>query len=299
MALEQDFVKSHGLGNDYIVMTAPPGGIVRQEWLPEVIRLICDRNYGVGSDGILALTKTEEPFGLRIFNPDGSEAEKSGNGLRIFAKFLYEYGYAKTKTFQIQTLGGLVSATVTAGSDGLVKRVLVDMGSYTLDPVAVGVQGATSPHLEQEIDLGSGTRLKGTAVSVGNPHFVFFKDELDEQWLKTWGPSIENNRLFPRRINTQMVKVTGPDEIEIRIWERGAGYTLASGSSSCAAASVAVHLGKVKSPVRVLMPGGMLTIDVSGSGSVRMEGPVASVMSGMFSAEFLGDLKKASEKVPS
>ncbi len=288
MALEQDFVKSHGLGNDYIVMTAPPSGL---SWSPGIIRLICDRNYGVGSDGILLLTRDQEPFGLRIFNPDGSEAEKSGNGLRIFAKFLHEYGYAKGESFQIETLGGMVSASVTLGEDRLVKRVLVDMGSYTLDPEKVGVKGALAPHIEKEINLGAGLSVRGTAVSVGNPHFVFFTDEIDEDWIKKWGSAIENNALFPRRINTQMVKVTGENHIEIRIWERGAGYTLASGSSSCAAASVSVHLGKVKSPVRVSMPGGELTIDVSKTGEVRMEGPVASVMSGRFSSEFLAELK--------
>ena len=288
MALEQDFIKSHGLGNDYIVMTAPPPGL---SWSPEIIRLICDRNYGVGSDGILLLTRDHEPFGLRIFNPDGSEAEKSGNGLRIFAKFLYEYGYAKKESFQIETLGGMVSAKVTLGDDRLVKRVLVDMGSYTLDPDKVGVKGALSPHVEGEIDLAPNLRVKGTAVSVGNPHFVFFVDEIDEDWIKKWGSAIENNALFPRRINTQMVKVTGEDRIEIRIWERGAGYTLASGSSSCAAAAVSVHLGKVKSPVSVSMPGGELTIDVSKTGEIRMEGPVASVMGGRFSSEFLSELK--------
>ncbi|MDA8059803.1 MAG: diaminopimelate epimerase [Nitrospiraceae bacterium] len=291
MALDQDFIKSHGLGNDYIVMTAPPSGL---SWSPEMIQLICDRNYGVGSDGILLLTRDREPFGLRIFNPDGSEAEKSGNGLRIFAKFLYEYGYAKGESFQIETLGGMVSARVTLGDDRLVKRVLVDMGSYTMDPEKVGVKGALAPHIEKEIDLGQGVRISGTAVSVGNPHFVFFVDQIDEDWIRKWGSAIENNPLFPRRINTQMVKVTGEDQIEIRIWERGAGYTLASGSSSCAAASVSVHLGKVKSPVRVTMPGGELTIDVSKSGDVRMEGPVSSVMSGRFSSEFLKELQKCS-----
>lgn len=261
-------------------MAAPPG-----EWTPERIRLLCDRNYGIGSDGILVLTRDSEPFGLRIFNPDGSEAEKSGNGLRIFAKFLYEYGYAKTRIFQVRTLGGMVTAEVFPDSGGRVDRVRVDMGRVTFDPAEVGIRDRQSPFVEELLELAPDIRVKGTAVSVGNPHFVFFRDAIDEGLMKEWGPRIENHPDFPRRINTQMVRVTGPSEIEIRIWERGAGWTLASGSSSCAAASVAVHLGKVTSPVRVLMPGGELTIEVGSDREIRMEGPVSEVMSGDLSPD--------------
>lgn len=286
MGLKQDFVKSHGLGNDYIVMVNPPGG----EWTPERIRLLCDRNFGIGSDGILAMTRDSEPFGLRIFNPDGSEAEKSGNGLRIFAKFLYEYGYAPSRTFQIETLGGTVLAEVFPDARGKVGRVRVDMGRYTFEPRDIGIRDRDIPFVEDLLDLGPDLRIKGTAVSVGNPHFVFFRDELDDALMKEWGPRIENHPIFPRRINTQMVRVSGPSEIEIRIWERGAGWTLASGSSSCAAASVAVHMGKVQSPVRVRMPGGELTISLGPDREIRMEGPVSEVMSGNLSADLQGQL---------
>ncbi len=284
MALIRDFVKSHGLGNDYIVMVKSPG-----EWSVEKIRLLCDRNFGIGSDGILFLTQATEPFGLRIFNPDGSEAEKSGNGLRIFAKFLYEYGYAKNRIFQIKTLGGMVTAEVFPDGDGRVDRVRVDMGQVTFDPQQVGIPGRQSPMIEELLELAPDVRIKGSAVSVGNPHFVFFREEIDESLMKEWGPKIENHPDFPKRINTQMVRVVGPSTIEIRIWERGAGWTLASGSSSCAAASVAVHLGKVTSPVRVLMPGGELTIEVGSDREIRMEGPVSEVMSGDLSV----DLRKS------
>jgi diaminopimelate epimerase len=288
MGLEQDFVKSHGLGNDYIVMVNPPGG----EWTPERIRLLCDRNFGIGSDGILALTRDSEPFGLRIFNPDGSEAEKSGNGLRIFAKFLYEYGYSPSRTFQIETLGGTVSAEVFPDARGKVGRVRVDMGRYTFESRDIGIRDRDIPFVEDLLDLGPDLRIKGTAVSVGNPHFVFFRDELDDALMKEWGPRIENHPIFPRRINTQMVRVSGPSEIEIRIWERGAGWTLASGSSSCAAASVAVHMGKVQSPVRVRMPGGELTIALGPDREIRMEGPVSEVMSGNLSADLQEQLAR-------
>lgn len=280
MPMNRDFVKSHGLGNDYIVMARFPG-----EMTPEKIRLVCDRNFGIGSDGILLLTGTDEPFGLRIFNPDGSEAEKSGNGLRIFAKFLFEFGYAQSCIFKIQTMGGLVTAEVFPGKDNRVGRVQVDMGKASVDPEDVGIPGRTQPFVEELLELAPDLRIKGTAISVGNPHFVFFRDDIDESLMREWGPRIENHPLFPRRINTQMVRVTGPSEIEIRIWERGAGWTLASGSSSCAAATVAVLLGKVKSPVKVRMPGGMLVIDVSGEREIRMEGPVSEVFEGDLSPD--------------
>lgn len=280
MPMNRDFVKSHGLGNDYIVMARFPGEIT-----PEKIRLVCDRNFGIGSDGILLLTGTDEPFGLRIFNPDGSEAEKSGNGLRIFAKFLFEFGYAQSRIFKIQTMGGLVTAEVFPGKDNRVGRVQVDMGKASVDPGDVGIPGRTQPFVEELLELAPDLRIKGTAISVGNPHFVFFRDDIDETLMREWGPRIENHPLFPRRINTQMVRVTGPSEIEIRIWERGAGWTLASGSSSCAAATVAVLLGKVKSPVKVRMPGGMLAIDVSGEREIRMEGPVSEVFGGDLSPD--------------
>lgn len=282
MTMKSDFVKSHGLGNDYIVMVRGPQS---PEFSEKNIRLLCDRNYGIGSDGILLLEKSEPPFGLRIFNPDGSEAEKSGNGLRIFSKFLYEYGYAKEKEFPIDTLGGRVNATVRVASGGRVGAVLVEMGKYTFDPVSVGVSGRSEPMIEETLELSDKVRIRGSAVSVGNPHFVFFVDRLDEPFIREFGTKIENHPLFPRRINTQMVHVTGPNEIEIRIWERGAGYTQASGSSSCAAASCAVSLGKVKSPVKVLMPGGTLLIEVAEDRELRMEGPVEEVMSGNFSED--------------
>ena len=289
MGLTLDFVKSHGLGNDYIVMVIPPGG----EWTPERIRLLCDRNFGIGSDGILALTRDSEPFGLRIFNPDGSEAEKSGNGLRIFAKFLFEFGYVASRTFRIETLGGKVLAEVFPDANKRVGRVRVDMGRYTFEPRDIGILDRDIPFVEDLLELGPDLRVKGTAVSVGNPHFVFFRDALDDALMKDWGPRIENHPLFSRRINTQMVRVSGPSEIEIRIWERGAGWTLASGSSSCAAASVAVHMGKVQSPVRVRMPGGELTISLGADREIRMEGPVAEVMTGNISPDLLEHLTRS------
>jgi len=290
MKMKSDFVKSHGLGNDYIVMVR---GENSPEFNVENIRLLCDRNYGVGSDGILLLEKKEEPFGLRIFNPDGSEAEKSGNGLRIFSKFLYEYGYAREKSFLIDTLGGRVNATVRVDAGDRVEAVLVEMGKYTFDPVSVGIAGRTEPMIEEILELTDKTRLRGTAVSVGNPHFVFFVDKIDEPFIREYGTKIENHPVFPRRINTQMVYVAGPNEIEIRIWERGAGYTQASGSSSCAAASCAVSLGKVKSPVTVRMPGGTLKIEVGNDHELRMEGPVEEVMTGQFSPDLWKRLRSS------
>ena len=283
------FVKSHGLGNDYIVMVK---GAQTPPLTEDNIRLICDRNYGVGSDGILLLEKDIPPFGLRIFNPDGSEAEKSGNGLRIFSKFLYEYGYAKDKEFLIDTAGGRVRSTVRTDQSDRVVAVLVEMGTYTFDPAAVGIKDRSTPMIEEELKINGDVTVKGSALSVGNPHFVFFVESIDDPFIREYGTLIEHHPLFPKRINTQMVRVVGSNEIEIRIWERGAGYTQASGSSSCAAASCAVFLGKVKSPVTVRMPGGILRIEVGEDRELRMEGPVEEVMKGLFSRDFLDRLTR-------
>src|SRR2546426_422293 len=208
------FAKGHGLGNDYVVVDQAD---LHEPLSTRAIQKICDRNWGVGSDGILLLVpSTRADFGLRIFNPDGSEAEKSGNGLRIFAKYLWDHGRAKTPTFTVETKGGLVECQCHV-RDGRVNFVTVEMGRATF---------------------------------------------------------------------------RAPDTLDILIWERGAGFTLASGSSSCGAASAAVKNGLCDwGRVRVRMPGGELVIEVRPDWSLRLEGPVEEVYRGTLSAEFVVSLR--------
>ena len=284
-----NFVKSHGLGNDYIVID--PNNI-SFELSPEAIKLICHRNYGVGSDGILLLTKSDTAdFGLRILNPDGSEAEKSGNGIRIFAKFLYEHGYTNKDNFTIETLGGLVKADLEI-NNGKVAIITVDMGKASFKSNEIPVEGQQREVIQEEIRV-NGDILEFTAVTVGNPHCVIFFDELDEKLLRKIGPLLENHKIFPNRTNVQFAKVVSSNEVEILIWERGAGYTLASGSSSCAVASACVKNKLTDSKLSVIMPGGILDIEVNEDWSLRMKGPAEKVFEGSFSNELVDRIKSS------
>ena len=270
-----EFVKSHGLGNDYLIFEEKS---LSFKLTPEAVRLLCDRNFGIGSDGILVLVNSENSdFGLRIFNPDGGEAEKSGNGLRIFAKFLYERGRAAGKVFSIETGGGIVSAEITEKS-GKVSSVTVDMGRAVF-----GEQGKIE---------AAGRALNFTAVSVGNPHCVIFTDNPDPEDTKLLGPEIENHKLFPDGTNVQFARAKTKNRLEISIWERGAGYTLASGSSSCAAAAAAVRKGLCGNSVTVSMPGGELGVEISDDFEIRMTGPAEEIASGTLSGDMLEQLSR-------
>jgi diaminopimelate epimerase len=289
--MKNAFFRGHGLGNDYLVMD--PKNLTFK-LTPAAIRTICDRNWGLGSDGILALVPTKKAdFGLRIFNPDGSEAEKSGNGLRIFARYLHATRKTARAAFTVDTKGGLVSITLHLDRHREAAAVTVEMGRATFVPDALPCTLAAEELIRQPIEA-AGRSLEFTGVSVGNPHCVLFK-EAGQAWsrndLLALGPALENHPLFPKRTNVQLAVPTGPQEIFILIWERGAGETQASGSSSCAAASAAVRLGLVRSPVAVRMPGGTLHIEVAADYSLTMTGPVAEVARGTLSPSFVRSLK--------
>ena len=289
--MKNGFFRGHGLGNDYLVMDPKD---LTFKLTPKTIKAICDRNWGLGSDGILSLVPSKKAdFGLRIFNPDGSEAEKSGNGLRIFARYLHATGKTKKKRFTVETKGGLVSIDLQVDRHGDAAAATVEMGIATFKPDALPCSLNVPELIQQPIEAG-GRSLIFTGVSVGNPHCVVFKPT-GESWsredLLALGPALEHHKLFPKRTNVQLVVPTGRNEVFILIWERGAGETQASGSSSCAAASAAVRLGLVRSPVTVKMPGGVLNIDVAPDFSLTMKGPVAEVAQGTLSPSFIRGLK--------
>lgn len=280
------FVKSHGLGNDYIVLDAKEISFRLDE---NSIKLICNRNLGVGSDGILVLEGSKgSGFNLKILNPDGSEAEKSGNGLRIFAKFLYEHGYTQDTEFDINTPGGRVNARLEV-VDSKVRYVTVDMGIASFSSKVIPVEGEDRDVVDEELRI-NGEILNYTAVSVGNPHCVVFRQDIDEEYIKKLGPIIEKHRLFPNRINVQFARIIDRNRIDALIWERGAGYTLASGSSSCAVAAAAVKNDLTEPNVIVSMPGGELEIRVSDNWEIRMRGKVEEVYTGTFSQDLLSNL---------
>jgi diaminopimelate epimerase len=286
-----DFFKGHGLGNDYIALEMEGLGF---ELTPLAVRLICDRHTGVGSDGILARVGAEAAdFGLRIFNPDGSEAEKSGNGLRIFAAYLLERGQvAERAPFTVQTPGGIVRMEILSRSADGVLMVEAEMGTATFRSADVGLGGPDRETDNEPLELESGDVVHVNTVSIGNPHCVVFQDELDVEALRRRAPQISTHPRFARGVNVQFAVPVEPDGIEAWVWERGAGETRASGSSACAVAAAAVRRGMVSErQVEVRMPGGALQVHVRDDWSLVLRGPVESVYRGIFTAGMLRRLE--------
>ncbi|NLG84213.1 MAG: diaminopimelate epimerase [Firmicutes bacterium] len=280
-----DFWKYHALGNDYLVIDPNTTAF---NATTEAVKLVCDRHFGVGSDGILLGPILEEGrIRLRIFNPDGSEAEKSGNGIRIFSRYLVEAGYVKEKTFTLLTLGGEVRVEVLDETASIIK---VDMGTVTFRSDEIPVAGPSREVVDEPLAVGDRV-FRVTCVSIGNPHCVIPLPEISAELAREYGPRIENHPFFPRRINVQFLKVLDRKNIRIEIWERGAGYTLASGSSSSAAACAAHHLGLVEPNLTVHMPGGEIGIEIAPDGHVHMTGPVAAVARGEFAEEMRRRMK--------
>lgn len=265
------FWKAHGLGNDYLVLEDAHTLTLDA---PLVVAL-CDRNRGIGCDGILEPTPPTlgAAFGVRIWNPDGSIAEKSGNGLRIFARWLRDTGRARADRFSISTGPCRVECETSADA------VSVEMGAATFAAAEVPVD-APGELVDAPIDLASveGGPLIVTAVGMGNPHCVVFRAEpLDTLPWRRWGAELERHPRFPNRTNVQVARVIDRHAVEIRIHERGAGETQASGSSSCAVAAAGVRTGRLDAGrIRVEMPGGRLWVTVSPNG-VLLEGPVEAV----------------------
>jgi diaminopimelate epimerase len=281
--MEQNFfVKAHGLGNEYITLDQ---GNINFELTKERIIQLCNIHFGIGSDGVLLkVPSTKADFGLRILNPDGSEAEKSGNGLRIFAKYIFDYGFTSKEHFTIETLGGIVTAHIIERRNGKAFMIKVDMGKAIFQSDLIPVRFPKEECFGELLKIDDKEYLMH-CVSVGNPHCVILKDELDETEIRKYGTLIENHSMFPNRINVQFVKVLSPNQVQILIWERGAGYTLASGSSSSAVASAMVKKGLTDRNLTVKMPGGELKIEIDESWEIRMTGEVREVASGTLSDE--------------
>jgi diaminopimelate epimerase len=277
--MEIAFTKYHALGNDYIVID--PKDLV----LPlttEQIKTICHRNFGVGSDGILLgpLPAENARYALKIYNPDGSLAEKSGNGLRIFSRYLWDSKLVGPEEFAIQTDGGLVRSTVFESG----RMVRVEMGKVSFNSEKIPVTGPRREVINEKISVG-GREFTFCAATIGNPHCVLPMEEISAKLANEFGPLLEIHPVFPRKTNVQFLKIIDRANIQIEIWERGAGYTLASGSSSSAAAAVAHRLGLVDRKVSVHCPGGIIIIEIRDGYDILMTGGVTRVSSGKISPE--------------
>jgi diaminopimelate epimerase len=268
------FSRYHALGNDYLVMDAHELEIALTE---ERVKRICHRHFGVGSDGILLREASSDPesFRLRIYNPDGSEAEKSGNGLRIFARYLWDIKAVGDAPFTVKTAGGLVTCSVQEQGG----FVAVDMGRVSFSSTTIPVIGPAREVIKETIEVGD-RDFTFCAASIGNPHCVILDGEVSVEEAHRYGPLVERHPYFPNRTNVQFLEVLDRSSIRIEIWERGAGYTLASGSSSSAAAAVARRLGLVGDMVTVHMPGGAIDIEISSNYDIRMSGPVTRIADG-------------------
>lgn len=271
--IDCDFVKSHGLGNDYLVVDAArfPARLT-----PERVRLLCHRHLGLGSDGILEVSASDDRFFVRIWNPDGSEAERSGNGLRIAAKFLAEHGYTEETSFAIDTIAGAIRTEVFA-ADGRVNAVRLEMGRAVVDRSVKTIPVA-------------GERLDVSVISVGNPHCVIFGQAHTRERLFALGPKVETHARFPKRINVQLAEPESRARVRALVWERGAGHTLASGTSACAVAAACRDRGLVDGRVTVVMEGGELTVEVGPDLELIMTGPVEEVSTGFLSPDLTARL---------
>jgi len=281
-----EFVRSHGLGNDYLVVDGESFGV---ELTPARVVAICDRHTGVGSDGILE--RVAAPAGLaaavRIYNPDGSEAEKSGNGTRIFAKFLMDHGYAPANApLALHTAGGPVSATlVVRERDRSVLRMSMGRASFRCADLPMDGRGSEE-WVQRPLEVG-GRRFTATCLSVGNPHVVLFDAPFDEAGARAWGPLVENHAQFPRRTNVQFIQPVDRGTVRALIWERGAGWTLASGTSSCAVAAACVRAGLTDRLVKVVMPGGTLEVRVAEDWQLEQTGSAQEIAVGRLGADLL------------
>lgn len=274
------FSKYHALGNDYLVLDPVNAPTM---YTPKQTERICHRNFGLGSDGILygPLKSDKADFSLQIWNPDGSEAEKSGNGLRIFCRYLHDTGRVTDKPFTVETLGGIVTCTV----EDPLGVIEVEMGkvSFHSSKIPVKVEGEPREVIDESLVI-NGKVYSYCSATIGNPHVVLPMDKVSKALACEIGPVLENmTSLFPNRTNVQLLQVLDRNNIQIEIWERGAGYTLASGSSSSAAAAVAHKLGLCDGDITVHCPGGDIGIKVSPDFAINMRGPATRV------GEFLMD----------
>lgn len=277
-----DFVKMHGLGNDFVIVEVDSWEAADQ--LQPHARSVCDRNFGIGADGLVAIGKDQEmDMFMRIFNPDGSEPEMCGNAIRCVARYAYEHGWVEKTNLSVRTLAGPRYPVVEA-ADGRVGSVTVDMGEPILKRALIPMTG-DGETIKVRADIPQG-EFEITAVSMGNPHCIVFVDDIDQVPVALWGPELEKHSLFPARTNVEFVQVLGREELIMRVWERGAGITLACGTGACATLVAAVRNGYTDRAAVIHLLGGDLFIEWNEADNhVYMTGPAALVFRGQMDIE--------------
>lgn len=272
--------KYHGLGNDYLIYDPNRNACELQE---RQVEALCRRNWGVGADGILYGPFFDgDKMRVRIFNPDGSEAEKSGNGIRIFSKYLKDMGYVTEESYVLHTKAGETRVTFLNEQGDLMR---VDMGYPEFVAKEIPVVGFEGEIVNEAIFFGDNF-YNATCVSLGNPNCVLMLEEVSQKKAMQLGPYVENSRYFPNRINMQLCQVLDRENIQIEIYERGAGYTYASGTGACAAAAASHKMGFVGDRVTVHMHGGELLVEFARDGRIDMTGPVVYIGSITLAEQF-------------
>ncbi len=274
------FTKCHGAGNDFVVVDARD---IERPW-EQLATRICDRHFGVGADGIILIMRSRvADLRMRMFNPDGSEAEACGNGLRCFVKYAVDRNLVSSTRFCVETEGGIRQVRAFVDPEGKVREAEVGMGGPRFEPdeIPAKVIGYKAPILNLELEVLD-VAIPVSLVSMGNPHAVaFLTHGVPEYPLARMGRAIEHHPIFPSRVNFEIARVQGRHDIEVRVWERGAGETLACGSGACAVAVAAQLLDYCEPEVHVHLPGGTLTVSWAGLGSeVLLRGPVEQVFEG-------------------
>ncbi len=271
------FTKMQGAGNDYVYVNCMEQTI---DNIPEKARFISDRHFGIGSDGLVLIMPSEvADFRMRMFNSDGSESEMCGNATRCIAKYVYEYGLTDKTTVSLETLAGIKILQMNL-KDGKVDSVRVDMGEPILEPDKIPVISSKDRFISESVDV-DGVEYKMTCVSMGNPHAVIYVDDVVNLHIEAIGPKVENHKLFPRRTNTEFVKVGDRKTLHMRVWERGAGETLACGTGACATLVATVLNGLCDRTATLKLLGGDLVIEWNEEDNhVYMTGPAVIVFDG-------------------
>ncbi len=272
------FTKMQGAGNDYIYLecfrSAPPRDLVG------LSRAMSNRHFGVGSDGLIVICPSERADArMRMFNADGSEAEMCGNGLRCVAKYVYDHGLVRKSSIQIETGRGVLKVDLEI-TDGKVRGATIDMGEPILEASRIPTTLTGNPPTDAPLQV-SGKSFQVTCLSMGNPHCVIFANDLTDLLVLDFGPRIEEHPAFPKRTNVEFVRVNNPDDVTVRVWERGTGETLACGTGACAVVAAGVLTGRTQRRIVAHLPGGDLRLNWSESGNhVYLTGPAVEVFSG-------------------
>ena len=263
--------KYQGLGNDYLILDAVRNRVQLQG---QKAALLCQRGFGLGADGVLyGPVQINGKMGVHIFNADGSESPISGNGVRIFAKYLIDQGYVKESKFDIETMAGTIEVEVM---NARATEFRVKMGKASFISEEIPVTGEKREIINETFTFNE-KEYKATCLTVGNPHCIIFTDKVSTEAVKELGPYVENADEFPNRMNLQLCHLIDRGNLDIEIWERGSGYTKASGTGSCAAAAAAYKLGLVESRINVNQPGGMIQINIKEDGTIYMTGTVGFI----------------------